>query len=172
MKKAAALLLTAVIALGMCGCGRIDRNKVDDLRDEGYEIEQADSNNICIIEDGVEYYYKTGLIKPALSKIVLEVSPKSVSSEEKIVTVTITPELFRIIMIATRDSTIQIYGGREYETKEMFKFEFKHDFSWENLSTRGFHDTTSDYKWFTEDCLTPDELNEIYGRARELEKEL
>ena len=64
------------------------------------------------------------------------------------------------------------YDYTNKETKECFNFEFKHDFSWENLSTRGFHDTTSDYEWFTEDCLTPDELNEIYDRARELEKEL
>ena len=176
MKKTVAFLLTAVIALGMCGCGRISSDKVDDLIDEGYVIEQVDNNSICIIEDGVEYYYKTGLLKPVLSRVVTHVSQKPESPKEYTVTVKIVPELFRIRMYAERSGTYTLANGKEYDSVEIFTFEFKNDykneFAWENLSTRGFHDTTSDYIWFTENCFTPEELQEMYDRALELEKEL
>ena len=67
--KALTVLLCAGILLGMSGCGRITDKKIDELEDDGYFVEQIDNNSICITEDGIEYYFKTGLIKPVLDKL-------------------------------------------------------------------------------------------------------
>lgn len=173
MKKTVAFLLTAIIALGMCGCGRISSDKIDDLIDEGYVIEQVDNNSICIIEDGVEYYYKTGLLKPVLSRVCFHVCAKPEYDVSKELDVTITPEYFRINIIASDTVTSQFANGNEHTWEESYRFEFKNDFSPENLTNnRGFADIAGDYEWFTKYYMTPEELQEIYDRALELEKEL
>lgn len=175
MKKATALLLTAAIALGICGCGRIDDTKVDDLIDDGYVIAQVDDDSICISEDGVEYYYKSGLMHPVFEQAVFTVSPRPEHSDWHDRTVTIRPEGTQIYVTAEKHYITTNRDGEEVEHTDgfLFKFLWGTGFEEEDLyNTRGFADVAGDYRSFIENYLTPDELQEVYDRAKELQKEL
>ncbi len=175
MKKAAALLLTAAVMLGLCGCGRIDSKKVDDLIDEGYVIEQVDDDSICIFEDGIEYHYKTGLITPALDKVVFTVSADDEHSDWCDRTIIIRHDGRLIVVLAEKYYTYINRDGEEVQRRDVFCFKFKRgqSFGEEGLyNNRGFADIAGDYRTFIQVYLTPDELQEIYDRAMELRKEI
>lgn len=172
-RRLAGVLLSAVMLCSITSCSMIsDSTKiVDELDSEGYEVEQVDDNTFYVTEDGIDYYYDCWFNKPFFRKAVLVMETGMESGNEMEITIC-KERINRMSVLGIRPYTKTFPNGNVYEGKDMYLFEFKHDFSDDNITNdRGFHDTHRDYASFNRYYLTPDELQEIYDRGLELEKE-
>ena len=175
IKKLLSVILCACILSGMSGCGRISSKTVNELADEGYEVEWVSDDSILITEDGAEYYFKTGLLKPELDKIVVNVPTTKEKAHEAGYTTEVTITRTgrnRMTVIFSRPVLLTDKDGEEEYGTDYYTFRFKNGFSADDMTNnRGFHDMKSDYDaCFGE--LSSDEAQRLYDRALELEKEL
>lgn len=170
--KALTVLLCAGILLGMSGCGRITDKKIDELEDDGYFVEQIDNNSICITEDGIEYYFKTGLFKPVLDKAVVTMPSQNERLREEgyEIRITITKKSNNRMELLYEKPAVDTYStGEENIVTVCYHFEFKNDFALESLTNnRGFDDIAGDYQacW---NFLSAEEVQRIYDRGLEIE---
>lgn len=172
-RRLAGVLLSAVMLCSITSCSMIsDSTKiVDELDSEGYEVEQVDDNTFYVTEDGIDYYYDCWFNKPFFRKAVLVFETGRESGNEMEISIC-KEKLNRMSVLCVRPYTKTFANGNVYEGKDIYLFQFKNDFSDENLTNdRGFHDTHGDYQSFMNWCMTAEELQEIYDRGLELEKE-
>ena len=167
------VLLSAVMICSVTSCNMISdsTNIVEELDSKGYEVEQVDDNTFYVSGDGVDYYYDCWFNKPFFRKAVLVMETGRESGYEMEISIS-KEKNNRMSVLCVRPCTETFANGNVSHFNEMMKFEFKDDFTDGNLTNdRGFHDMHSDYRGFNELYLTPEELQEIYNRGLELEKE-
>ena len=170
LKKAVLVLLSAGILLGMSGCGLDISKKVDGLKESGYVAEEADKG-FCISEDGVDYYFERGLTGFAFKKAELKAPSKN---DDRQATVTISRQgMNRMHVLFVSPYLKRNDGDGKEPGSASFFFKFKNGFTKENLTNnRGFHDTNGDYDSMTGTYLSAEELQSIYDRGLNLEKEI
>ena len=161
----ASVLLCLCVMSGISGC-RYDVGKtIRSLRDDGYTVEQTDHNTFYITEDGADYYFKREFIKPVLEKIVITMQVEV--HDVRKVEIIITKEF------GLKRTVSYSYYNDEGKRFNYDYFEFVYDFSDEHLTNdRGFQDKHGSYLNFTETFMSVEEIQSLYDRGLELEKEL
>ena len=126
VKAALIVLLCLCIVSVTSGCGYDKSTIVNTLRDEGYVVEQSDDNTLIISEDGVDYYFKTGLFRPALVKIVTKLQVENHDTREVEIVITKGAGQKRSVSYANYTDEGKLIGSNA--------FEFKYDFSDEHMT--------------------------------------
>lgn len=170
LKKAVLVLLSAGIMIGMSGCGHDVSKKVDGLKESGYVAEEADKG-FCVSEDGVDYYFERCLTGFAFKKAELKAPSKN---DDRQATVTVSKQgINRMHVLFVSPYLKRNDGDGKEPGSASFSFKFKNGFTKENLTNnRGFHDTNGDYDSMTGTYLSAEELQSIYDRGLNLEKEI
>lgn len=171
IRRLLGVMLSAAMLFWITSCSMIttSSNIVDRLGDEGYEAEQVDDNTFYVTENGIDYYYDCWFNKPFFRRAVLVMETGIESSNEMQITIS-KEKNNRMSVLCVRPYTKTFANGNVFQGNDTYLFMFKHDFTDENLTNdRGFHDIHGDYRFFTDNYLTPEELQEIYNRGIELE---
>lgn len=179
MKKAiivSSVIIVLIGILAVAGCmfpgGEKMKNNIEDIAQKnGYNLEFLNDKEFYILQDGVKYYYKNGIIKTDFVKFEAEVDSSldyEIVDNKGYITVFSLGE-DKVEVVQEDDCPYTTASGKEAVFRESIRFTCTSEFTEESIDTdsatalvgKGNKEYTKVTKYF----ISAEELRELYENA-------